>query len=119
LALTDLLGGQGNAPHVFPRNADDMWTSARPASRISTREALGKRRKRRWEGVLPEFVLVVPDSSRRKPGPPCQQVLVRSQLPRRVPWRFPVMWAPVRRLVQGEGRHRSCLGRVLHPNEGS
>jgi hypothetical protein len=32
-ALTDLLGGQGNAPHYFPRNADDMRTFAMPASR--------------------------------------------------------------------------------------
>jgi tripartite-type tricarboxylate transporter receptor subunit TctC len=32
-ALTDLLGGQGNTPHCFARNADDMRTLAMPASR--------------------------------------------------------------------------------------
>src|SRR5262249_50706809 len=32
-ALTDLLGGQGNAPHCFPRSADDMRTFDRTASR--------------------------------------------------------------------------------------
>jgi tripartite-type tricarboxylate transporter receptor subunit TctC len=32
-ASTDLLGGQGNTAHVFPRSADDMRTFAMPASR--------------------------------------------------------------------------------------
>jgi hypothetical protein len=45
-ALTDLLGGQVNAPHCFPINAHDMRAFAMPASKISTREAPGKLRER-------------------------------------------------------------------------
>jgi tripartite-type tricarboxylate transporter receptor subunit TctC len=55
-ALTDLLGGQGNAPHCFPRNAYAMRTFAMPASRDLDRgsawEAVGagsgRRQRRFW-----------------------------------------------------------------------
>ena len=55
-ALTDLLGGQGNAPHCFPRNAYAMRTFAMPASRDldrgsaweAVRAGSGRRQRRFW-----------------------------------------------------------------------
>ena len=41
-AVTDLLGGQVNAPHCFPRSADDMLTFAMPASRNLDRGSVGE-----------------------------------------------------------------------------
>jgi hypothetical protein len=41
-ALTDLLGGQGNAPHCFQKSADDMRTFAMPASRNLDRGSVGE-----------------------------------------------------------------------------
>jgi len=41
-ALVDLLGGQGNAPHCFPKNADDMRYSTSPLPGIPAWEASGK-----------------------------------------------------------------------------
>ena len=41
-ALTDLLGGQGNAPHCFPRYADRIGLRVRSASRHSGRGSVGE-----------------------------------------------------------------------------
>ena len=41
-ALVDLLGGQGNTPHCFPRYADRMGLRVRSASRHSGRGSVGE-----------------------------------------------------------------------------
>jgi tripartite-type tricarboxylate transporter receptor subunit TctC len=41
-ALTDLLGGQVNAPHCFQKSADDMRTFAMLASRNLDRGSVGE-----------------------------------------------------------------------------